>query len=217
LGATRRAQNGNGNSGPSLESAEAGQAWDDRKSRKGYSSNPIISRRRNVASGRLPSFAIVQRKLFLYMRRNPEKTYMFVVATFAAAFLITLVISASLRTNVDESPASPEQTISHEYKVLSNHNHNHKKLSIHIPVLPQNVPQPSFEILFKGVKSATETILIPKELGPEESEFLQYTDYGDLEIEFFEYEGVRNIFHDYSLMEGDFRPHTQPQDDDIDM
>lgn len=242
---TRRSQNAsNGYSGtPSLESVEAGQAWVDLKSRKGYRSNPLnFRRRRKVTSGGLrmsiESFETTKRKLVLYMRRHPEKTYLFVGASFAIALLIALVTSVFFHTNIivpsnatskrvlsvpsrpvkepQQPRASPEKLIPHHDKL--ERNTKSEKMSIHMPVLKETIPRPKFEIVFEGTASSSGTIQMPKQLAPDELEALEWFDFGGLEIKFFEHDGAsRNILHDYSLTLTDFRPRNKPHDDDVDM
>jgi hypothetical protein len=195
-----RPQNGNGYaSSPLLEAAEFGQSSPERKPSNGHSTIPMQRRRRKVTK-KSQSLSLILRRLLLSIRRDPQKMYLCIGASFVTALLISLVISASLHQSIGRSDTSVKQ--------------NDVGSTMHAPL--HEVKQRSFEILFKGVKPAT--MSRPRQLAWEEIEEGWYEDFGDLEIVFFEENGAtRNIFHDWDGDETDYRPPTQEQDDDVDM
>jgi hypothetical protein len=210
-GATKKSQNGNGVP-PSLEEVEAGEACDNRNGYNGYAGHrfsPKTRRRRKATRGQR-SVLLALRRAILLIRSNPEKVYVCAGASFAIALLITLVVSFSLHQNI-EAPTSSLTAATFQMKTAKRHATFEKK---HVSA---NEPLPSFEIIFKGLKSAN-TLLIPKALSPDALEEGEYSDFGDLEIRFLDEDGAgRNVMHDWTLSRTDFRFPDATKDDDIDM
>jgi hypothetical protein len=195
-----RPQNGNGHASlPSLEAAEFGQFSPDRKPYNGHGAIPMGRRRRKVTT---KSLSLLLRRLLLSIRRDPQKMYICIGASFVTALLISLIISASLHQSIGRSDTR-----------IVNQGNVGSTIPVHAPLL--EVKRPSFEILFKGVKPAE--IKRPRKFSREEFEEGSHFDFGDLEISFFEENGdKRNILHNWNEDETDYRPPTQVKDDDVD-
>jgi hypothetical protein len=129
--------------------------------------------------------------------------YICIGASFATALLISFVISTLIHQIIARSDTSAK--------------HNDFGITIKNAPLHEVIQRP-FEILFKGIRLAT--INMPRKFSREEiEEDYTYSDFGDLQIfDFFEEDGAkRNILHDWSADETDYRPPTQDRDDDVDM
>lgn len=206
-GATKRAQHV-GHSEVPLGT----EASDLDPSRKSYK-RKTFSRRRKVTSNHLMSISIIHRKLILYMRRNPENTYAVAAFGFVAASLLIFFTSTLF-----QAIFSAKQTISETETQPTNRGKGKRKLSDHVPVLPETRPKASFDIIFKAIGPSLSNYFETEELGEEAWEEGLYMDFGDLELDFFEFDETgRNIIRDMSAMKTDFRPYSQQRDDDIDM
>jgi hypothetical protein len=125
---------------------------------------------------------------------NQEKANICAVASF----VIALLISFSLHQGIGGPTSSPKAGTFERSSAKAKE------------------PLPFFETLFKNTIPAN-SMVIPKALGPDEVEETVTSDFGGLWITIFEEEGAkRNVLHDYSLSETDFRFSKASTDDDVD-
>jgi hypothetical protein len=130
---------------------------------------------------------------------SQEKAYICAVASFVIALLImSQVISFPLHQGIGGPPESPKAGTFERTSAKAKE------------------PLPSFETLFKNTIPAN-SMVMPKALGTDELEETVNSDFGGLSITIFEEEGAkRNMLHDYSLSETDFRFPEASTDDDVD-